>query len=246
MTMKTHAPQSASKTQIFLAVSLVFATSAAQATLGNYEDTHQFSASETVIQTGVQTNGEESAVIKGSTGQETLTFRYSDTDKVNAIVHTAQHHGVLTISNFSSVLFDSSNASMNLIAVANYWGINPIKFQDIDLLSFGKEDQSYKGDAVQALGGPIDIDVKNLYVNVTGNGLYLQQTNNNSSVTEGNLSVKAEDSLIVHADAGAVFIQSWSDSNTKDPTLSLDAKTIDLESNNRAAVLIQDYGKKRE
>lgn len=201
-----HAVSHASMTQIFVAVSLAIAATPSQAIFTDKEGTTTITEAQTTITTGVQAKDLNAAEIKGSTGAESLTFDYQDSDEINAIVHTAQGHGVFTLSNFAEVHFenhttakDSSDNSKTatIVAVGNYWGPNPIKISGVNLLSFGTKEEAYYGSAVQALAGEVDINVGNLYINATGNGLYLQQSNNNSSVSSGNLNVEVADALVV-------------------------------------------------
>lgn len=246
-----HAVSHASMTQIFVAVSLAIAATPSQAIFTDKEGTTTITEAQTTITTGVQAKDLNAAEIKGSTGTESLTFDYQDSDEISAIVHTAQGHGVFTLSNFAEVHFenhttakDSSDNSKTatIVAVGNYWGPNPIKISGVNLLSFGTKEEAYYGSAVQALAGEVDINVGNLYINATGNGLYLQQSNNNSSVSSGNLNVEVADALVVHtASSPAVFVQSWGNGATTNPTIAVKAKTIDILTDSSHAVTIQDY-----
>lgn len=243
----TSSMKTITKTQICLAVTLAAAAMTANAATTDYQDTTTLTEP-TTITTGVQAAGTSGAVIQGSTGNESLTFDYQGADSVNAIVHAAQGHDSFTLSNFAEIHFENhttateDGAKASIVAVGNYWGNGAISINNVDRLSFGTESEAYYGSAVQAIGAGISIDVTDLYINATGNGLYLQQTNNNRAATNGHLTVKVADSLVVHTSTSpAVFVQSWGDGATENPTLALEARTIDISAEEMHAVAMQDH-----
>ncbi len=237
--------KTASKSQLFIAVSLAFFATTSQAEFTTYSDIYTLNNNENIYTTGVQANSSNSAGLTGFTGKESLTFDFRDNDpKSNAIVHVAQNIGSFTLSNFSKIYFENNaldnGADTGIPAVANYWGPNSITIRDVGQLSFGTENKIFNGDAIQAIGGPINVSVDNLYINANGNGLYLQENSNNIGATNGFLTVEANNSAIIHGYWGAIYLESKEQGSTSNPTLFLHAKTIELSSDGSHAVALQD------
>ena len=181
---------------------------------------------------------------QGKTGSENILFDGAADEKVNngiIKVQSSTSPADFIISDFGKITFDNSPRTNDGLAIANWWSKGKIQFKNVDNILIGTESSQYKGSAVQALGGRIDfLDIGNLYINATGNGLYLQQTNSDK-VTDANLTVKASGVVSVITDSSAVGVQHHSVKNTKSSSVSVEADSINIRSHNGLGVFVQDY-----
>ena len=200
-----------------------------------------FSDAHTVLSEDYQP-GSTTVHWKGSTGAENILFDGATNEKVDNGVIKLQSatSSDFIISDFGKITFDNSPRTKSGLAIANWWSKGKIQFKNVDNILIGTESSQYKGSAVQALGGRIDfLDIGNLYINATGNGLYLQQTNSDK-VTDANLTVKASGVVSVITDGAAVGVQSYGTNKTSSPELNIEADTINILSHKSLGVWVDN------